>query len=142
MKTIVRSLVVFLLFGAVCFGQSTANFGTASQYKQWVCQQGIGDGLNAIAAGTYLQSTCWNKTGVTVTITGLSCYTDNNGTSSMNAAGNTLGALLTGPVTCTTALAPGIQSANILLTNGDYIKFTFVSDTVSKQTTWVVTGTY
>lgn len=110
--------------------------------RQWSCQPGIGDGLNAITAGTYLQSTCKNTTGVTVTLTGLSCFTDNSGTSTMNAAGNTLGALLTGAVTCTSSFAAGTQSANVALTNGDYIKFTFVADGTSKQSTWVVTGTY
>lgn len=110
--------------------------------RQWSCQPGLGDGLNAIAAGTYLQSTCMNTTGSTVTLTGLKCFTDNAGTSTMNASGNTLGALLTGAVTCTTSFAAGTQSANVALTNGDYIKFTFVADGASKQTTWVVTGTY
>lgn len=110
--------------------------------RQWSCQPGIGDGLNAVAAGTYLQTTCKNTTGVTVTLTGLSCFTDNSGSSTLNAAGNTLGALLTGAVTCSTSFAAGTQSANVLLTNGDYIKFTFVADGTSKQSTWVVTGTY
>ncbi len=110
--------------------------------RQWSCQPGLGDGLNAITAGTYLQSTCKNTTGSTVTLTGLQCFTDNSGTSTMNAAGNTLGALLTGAVTCTSSFAAGTQSANVLLTNGDYIKFTFVADGTSKQSTWVVTGTY
>ena len=110
--------------------------------RQWSCQPGIGDGLNAITAGTYLQSTCKNTTGSTVTLTGLQCFTDNAGTSTMNAAGNTLGALLTGAVTCSSSFAAGTQSANVALTNGDYIKFTFVADGTSKQSTWIVTGTY
>jgi hypothetical protein len=123
--------------GAPC-GTSTI----PSQYKTWSCQPGLGDGLNAITAGTYLQSTCKNTTGVTVTLTGLQCFTDNSGSSTMNASGNTLGALLTGAVTCSSSFASGAQSANVLLTNGDYIKFTFVADGSSKQATFVVTGTY
>lgn len=116
----------------------------ATQYSQWLaCDgKGMGDGLNAIPAGTYLQTSCRNITGVTVTITGLKCFTDNGGTSSLNAAGNTLGALLTGAVTCTTSYAAGTQSANIALTANDFIKFTFIADGTSKQTDWVVTGTY
>jgi hypothetical protein len=113
-----------------------------SQYKTWSCQPGLGDGLNAITAGTYLQSTCQNTTGVSVTLTGLSCYIDGGSSSTMNAAGNTLGALLTGAVTCSTSFAAGTQSANVTLTNGDYIKFTFVADGTAKQATWVVKGTY
>jgi hypothetical protein len=114
----------------------------AAQYSNWSCETGLGDGLNAVPAGTYLQSFCYNTTGVTVTLTGLRCYIDGGATSTMNAAGNTLGALLTGAVTCTTAFAAGTQSANVALTSGDYIKFTFVADGTAKQTTFVVTGSY
>lgn len=114
----------------------------ATKYKTWVCETGIGDGLNAVTAGTYLQSFCWNKTGASVTLTAVQCYTDNAGSSTLNAAGNTLGALLTGAVTCSSTIASGTQSANVVLTNNDYIKFTWVADGTSKQTTWVVTGTY
>ncbi len=116
----------------------------ASQYSKWLeCTgRGLGDGLNAIPVGTYLQTTCRNVSGVTVTITGIQCFTDNNGSSTLNAAGNTLGALLTGAVTCTTSYAAGTQSANVALTSNDYIKFTFVSDGASKQTDWNIVGTY
>jgi hypothetical protein len=113
-----------------------------SQYKIWTCETGVGDGLNAIPSGTYLQSFCYNTTGVSVTLTGLKCYVDGGSSSTMNAAGNTLGALLSGAVTCTTAFAAGTQSSNVTLTSTDYIKFTFVADGTAKQTTWVVTGTY
>jgi hypothetical protein len=111
------------------------------QYGKLRCQSSRGDGLNVIGAGTYLQSFCYNDSGVTWTITGIKCFTDNNGTSTLNASGNTLGALLTGAITCTTAFAAGTQTANILLTSGDYIKFTFVGDGASKQSTWIVTFT-
>jgi hypothetical protein len=114
-----------------------------AQYSTWTCETGLGDGLNAFTSGTYLQHFCVNKTGVTVTITGVSCYAD-GGSPTLNASGTTLGALLTGAVTCTTAAAgaAGTQSANVALTNGDAIDFTFVSGSTAKQTTWVVTGTY
>jgi hypothetical protein len=114
----------------------------AAQYKTWACETGLGDGLNAVPAGTYLQRFCYNTTGVTVTLTGLKCFSDNAGSSTMNAAGVTLGALLTGAITCSSTIAAGTQSASVALTNGDAINFTFVSDGASKQTTWVVTGTY
>lgn len=111
-----------------------------TQYAKLRCETGLGDGLNAIAAGTYLQSMCYNDSGVTWTITGIKCYTD-TGTSTLNAAGNTLGALLTGAVTCTSSWATASQSANIALTSGDYIKFTFVADGNATQTTWLVSMT-
>jgi hypothetical protein len=109
-----------------------------AQYQKLRCETGIGDGLNAIAAGTYLQTFCYNNSGVTWTITGLNCFTDNSGSSTLNAAGHTLGALLTGAITCSSSFASGTQSANVALTSGDYIQFTFVADGTSKQTTWVV----
>jgi hypothetical protein len=112
--------------------------------RPWLgCQPGYGNGATAVpATPTVLQSTCKNTTGSSVTITGVQCFTNNNGTSTLNVAGNTLGALLTGPITCTSSFASGTQSANVTLTNGDYLKFTFVPDGTSLQTTWVVTGTY
>lgn len=115
-----------------------------TQYKIWLeCTgKGLGDGTNAMPAGTYVQTTCKNVSGVTVTITGIQCFTDNNGTSTLNASGQTLGALLTGAVTCTTSYAAGTQSANVALTANDYINFTFVADGTSKQTDWNVTGTF
>lgn len=116
-------------------------YSLPSQYTKLRCQSGLGDGLNAIPAGTYLQSFCYNDSGVTWTITGIKCFSDNTGTSTLNAAGNVLGALLVGTITCNSAFASGTQSANVALTNGDYIKFTFVSDGASKQTTWVVSFT-
>jgi hypothetical protein len=60
------------------------------------CERGLGDGRNALPAGTYLQSNCYNDSGITWKITGIKCFTDNNGTSKLNASGNTLGALLLG----------------------------------------------
>jgi len=132
------------LTGAVTSSSGSCATSAATKYTQWLaCDgKGIGDGLNAMAAGTYLMTTCRNTTGVTVTITGLKCFTDNNGTSTLNASGQTLGALLTGAVTCTTSYASGTQSANVSLTANDYINFTFVADGTSKQTDWVITGTF
>ena len=118
----------------------------AAQYSKWTCETGIGDGLNAIPAGTYLQFFCVNKTGVTVTLTGLLCFTDNAGSSTMNAANNAATGLLTGAVTCNSTKsgggAAGTQSATTTLASNDAINFTFVADGTSKQTTFTVTGTY
>lgn len=128
--------------GTVCtLADGGAPYSLPTQYAKLRCESGLGDGLNAVTAGTYLQSFCYNDSGVTWTITGIKCFTDNSGTSTLNAAGNTLGALLTGAVTCSSAFAAGTQSANVALTSGDYIKFTFVADGTSKQTTWVVSMT-
>ncbi len=108
----------------------------------WSCQPGYGDGLNAITAGTYLQSTCYNDTGQTVTLTAFKCFSDNNGTSSMNATNGAATALLTGAITCTTSFAAGTQSGTTTIANGDYIKFTFVADGTTKQSSFVVAGTH
>jgi hypothetical protein len=134
--------LTLVLIGTV-WTETTRSILSASgpQYAKLRCEPGLGDGLNAVPAGTYLESTCYNDSAVTWTITGIKCFTDNNGSSTLNAAGNTLGALLTGAVTCTNSFASGTQSANVLLTSGDYIKFTFVSDGTSKQSTFVVSMT-
>ena len=113
----------------------------AAQYSKLRCEPGLGDGLNAIAAGTYLQTTCYNDSAVTWTITGIKCFTDNSGTSTLAATNGAGTALLTGAVTCSTAFAAGTQSATTTIAAGDYIKFTFVADGTSKQTTWVVSLT-
>lgn len=113
----------------------------AAQYKKAPCQTGLGDGLNAMPAGTYLQSFCYNDSGVTQTLTGIKCLTDNNGTSTMNVTNGAGTALLTGAITCTNAFAAGTQSGTVTIASGDYLKFTFVADGTSKQTTWVITKT-
>ena len=115
------------------------------QLAKWSCQGRLGDGLNAIAAGTYLQTTCSNETGVPVTLTRIACFTDNNGTSRLNAANGAGAGLLTGAVTCTNSKNPlgsnGTQSAATTLAAGDSLSFTFTADGASKQTTWVIAGT-
>jgi hypothetical protein len=84
---------------------NTGKMTLGTKFHTWnACNSGgLGDGLNAMGAGTYLQTNCYNTTGVTVILTGFFCLT---------------------------------------LANGDFIKFTFVADGTSKQTSWVVTGTY
>src|SRR6185312_4094608 len=108
----------------------------------WTCSAGLGDGLNAIASGTYLQTTCYNGTGHTVTITGIKCYSDNSGSSTMNVTNGAGTGLLTGAVTCSPSFASGTQSGTTTIASGDYFKFTFVADGTSKQTSWVIVGTY
>jgi hypothetical protein len=112
-----------------------------TQYKNWSCQPGLGDGLNAIASGTYLQTECLNTTGTTVTITSIKCFSDNNGTSTMDVSEGA-SALLTGAVTCSNTFAAGTQSGTIVIGPEASLAFTFVADGTSKQTTWIVSGTY
>lgn len=108
--------------------------------------KGLGDGFNAIPAQTYPQFSCVNNTGFTITLTGVRCWTDNVGTSTLNATNNAGTGLLTGAVTCNATKASGgaagTQSATTTLANGDAISFTFVADGTSKQTNWTITGTY
>jgi hypothetical protein len=107
----------------------------------WSCQPGIGDGLNAITAGTYPQTSCYNDTGHTVTLTGIKCYAD-AGTPTMNVTNGAGTALLTGAITCSSSYASGTQSATVTLAAGDYLKFTFVASGTAKQATFVVAGTH
>jgi hypothetical protein len=113
----------------------------AAQYAKIRCEPGLGDGLNAIAAGTYLQTTCYNDSGVTWTITGIKCFTDNGGTSTLNATDGSANALLTGAITCASTFVAGTQGSTTTIASGGFIKFTFVADGTSKQTTWVVSMT-
>lgn len=119
---------------------------TGTRTWQECNSRGLGDGLNAMAAATYLQFVCVNDTGSIVTLTGFRCWTDNVGTSTLNAANNAGTALLTGAVTCNATKASGgaagTQSGTVTLANGDAISFTFVADGTSKQTNWTVSGTY
>ncbi len=125
---------------------SVANGGAltlATKYKIFSCQPGLGDGLNAIAAGTYLQTECMNEFAATYTITAIKCYSDNNGTSTLNVTNGAGTALLTGAITCTNSIpgASGTQGATTTIVSLDGAKFTFVADGTTKQTTWVLTGT-
>lgn len=105
------------------------------------CQPGLGDGLNAIPSGTYLQTSCYNDSGATWTLTGLRCYAD-AGTPTMAVTNGAGTALLTGAVTCSTAYASGTQSGTVTIAAGDFLKFTFVDAGTAKQITAVVTGSH
>ncbi len=138
-QTVTSSAVV----GADMTNNTVTATQLAAQYSKLRCETGLGDGLNAIAAATYLQTNCYNDSGVTWTITRLGCFTDNSGTSTLSATNGANTALLTGAVTCTTAAggAAGTQSATVTIANGDVIKFTFIADGTSKQSGWFVSMT-
>jgi hypothetical protein len=120
---------------------SFANLSGTATYKTISCQPGLGDGLNPIAAGTYLMSECLNEFGATWSITAIKCLTDNNGASTLNVTNSGGAGLLTGAVTCTNSFAFGTQSGTTTLASGDWAKFTFAADGTSKQATFVITGT-
>lgn len=109
------------------------------------CQTGLGDGLNAIPSGTYLQYMCVNDSGVTWTIAAIHCFTDNAGSSTLAAKNNAATSLLTGPITCNATKAgggaAGTLSGTTTLASGDAVSFTFVADGTSTQTTWTVSFT-
>lgn len=104
------------------------------------CQPGLGDGLNPIPAGTYLQSACRNDSASVITITGIGCYVD-TGSSTLTVTNGSSVAMLAGPVPCSPSWAAGAQSSAVTLAPGDYLKFTFSSDGTDHQTTWLVTIT-
>jgi hypothetical protein len=127
--------------GVVASTGSACGYTLPTQYTKLRCETGLGDGLNAMPAGTYSQIFCFNDSGVTWTITGIKCYVDGGSSSTLNASGHTLGSLLTGAITCGTGFVAGTQTANVALTSGDYIAFTFIADGTAKQTTFVVSMT-
>lgn len=122
-------------------GQQQVNIPTMAKNMPWECQMGVGDGLNAIPSGTY-KATCKNSTGRTVTITAITCFSDNSGTSTCNATNGAGTGLLTGAVTATTSFAAGTQSATKTIANGDVIKISLASDAASKQIGIDVVGTF
>ena len=90
------------------------------------------NGGSTIPAGTYTYKLlCLNTSGVTNTINSIKAYSDNNGSSTCNAADSSANALLTGAVTATTTGAAGTQSATTTITNGSWINWTVVSDGAS-----------
>lgn len=105
------------------------------------CQPGIGDGLNAIPAGTYLTTSCRNETGQTWTLTAIRCVAD-AGSSTCNVTNGAGTALLTGAITGTSSYANGTQSGTTTIASGDYLKVTYVADGTSKQIGIDVAGTY
>lgn len=136
---------------ATCVSQTTTPTDLVlvvpGQTPVTICNgKGMGDGLNAIPAGTYLQFSCVNDTKTTITITGIRCWSDNNGSSTLAATNNAGTALLTGAVTCTNTKASGgaagTQSGTVTLAVGDAISFTFVADGTTKQTNWTVSEVY
>lgn len=105
------------------------------------CQPGLGDGLNAIPAGTYLTTTCRNETGATVNLTTIRCVAD-AGSSTCNATNGAGTGLLTGAVTGTSTYANGTQSATTTIVAGDYVKVIYVADGTTKQIGIDISGTY
>ncbi len=106
-----------------------------------LCEAGLGDGLTAMASGTYLQTTCVNDLSSTWTITDIRCYTDNAGSSTLDVTNGAGTSLLTGAITCSNASirgAAGTQSATTTIAASDGMKFIFVGDGSSKQTNWIV----
>jgi hypothetical protein len=125
-------------------GAIPATYTLPTQYTKLRCETGLGDGLNAMPAGTYLQSFCYNDSGVTWTITGIKCYTDggtptlqvddNSGNHETSDGGHNY-------FTCTSSFAAGTQNGTQWTTgipNGGWLAFTFVAGGTAKQTTWVV----
>lgn len=126
--------------GAATVSGQTCTLGSTCTITR-ECSDGLGDGLNAIAAGTYVVTNCFNDFGATYTITAIRCFTDNNGTSTLNAANDAATGLLTGAVTCTNAFASGTQSGTTTIATSHWINFTFVSDGATKRATFEVTVT-
>jgi hypothetical protein len=105
------------------------------------CQPGLGDGLNAIPAGTYLQTTCRNETGQVWTLTVIRCVAD-SGSSTCNVTDSEGHPLLTGAITGTSTYASGTIGETTIIGAGDYLEITFVTDGTTKQIGIDVAGTF
>ena len=130
--------------GAPAMGNLTGGItsaGLATTLKR-SCQPGLGDGLNAIAVGSYPIMCCYNGFGSTWTITGTKCFSDNNGTTTLDVKNGAGVSLLTGVITCSTTFAAGTQSATTTIVSTDYAKITIVGDGTSKNVHAVIDGTF
>jgi hypothetical protein len=107
-----------------------------------VCNVSLGDGANSLAAATYVKAGCANEYGSNFTITAIKCRTDNAGNTTLNATNGAGTALLTSAITCgnTGDGVTGTQSSTTLISAGDLIKFTIVSDGASKDVMVTVAG--
>lgn len=107
---------------------------------------GIGDGLNAITAGTYPMVACKNTTGVTVTLSGVSCYSNNAGSTTLAIADYNSSGTLVGTVaaafTCANPYANGTFGSQTTMSSGDYLLFTMVADGTTKTTSYEIHGSY
>lgn len=115
------------------------------------CFFGLGDGTNAIAAATYPASgsmlQCVNNTGVTWTITGIHCLTDNAGSSTINVENNAGTSFLAStPLTCnatkTSGGANGTIGSTTTLATTNGLNFVFVADGTTKYLTVTVDYVY
>lgn len=106
------------------------------------CQAGLGDSVNAIEAATYTPILCYNGYSSTMTITSIKCYSDNNGSTTLNVKNGAGTSLLTGVVTCTNSFASGTQSATTTIAAADKMTLSVVTDGVSKNVHVVVTGSF
>ncbi len=107
----------------------------------WSLQPGTGDGGSAITAATYTLVEYYNDSGKTITFSGFRCYTNNNGTSTLDVQNGAGTSFLTGPITCTNTAAAGTQSGTTTLAAGDILKFIFTADGTTTQAIWPVIGT-
>lgn len=113
-------------------GSGTLSWSTPTVTTTLGCSVGLWNGGTAITAGTYsLPARCLNVYGHTYTITGIKCYSNNNGTSTGNVSDNSSNALLTGAITATSSWAAGTQSATTTIANGAWTNWTLVADGTS-----------
>lgn len=122
-------------------GTPGATATTNTQTHPWSCQPGLGDGTNAIPAATYLQTSCRNETGATITLSAIRCVAD-AGASTCNATNGAGTGLLTGAITGSPAYTTGTQSATVTIPPGDFAKISFVADGTSKQIGIDLVGSY
>lgn len=127
--------------GVNCALGGSCTLPELSRYAVRTCGVGLGDGTNAITAGTYtLGGQCRNMFGSTYNITGISCYTD-AGSTSINVADSALNALLTGAITGANTWASGTQSTTTTLASGVWTTWTIVADGSTRIVSCTLTGT-
>jgi hypothetical protein len=135
---------LFLFCALLSLGAQNTRVNVATQAKgvPWSAQPGLGDGVNAIAAGSYTIVEYYNNTGQTINISGIRCRSDNSGTSTLNVKNGAGTSFLTGAVTCSPSSASGTMSGTTTLAAGDVLQFVFTADGASTQVLAVVGGSH
>jgi hypothetical protein len=129
--------------GALASGAFAAAYTLPSQYKTWACVQGLIGSAALATSGWPAVPTCYNTSGVSLTITAIRCVVDAGTGTTMavtDGGGNNL--INAATFTCSTSWASATQSSTTTIASGGYIKWTATPDGTAKTATIEVSGTY
>jgi hypothetical protein len=129
-------------------GAFTAAYSLPTQYKTVTCVDGVSSNAALPTSGYVYQLSCMNHSGAQWTITGITCYSDNAGSSTIAMTDTSSNALLSNSGnTCTCGSTAGgatcTQSSTTTIASGvGILGKALVPDGATKSITWTITYTY